>query len=174
MYSICSTRVCIPSFKASFLFFWVFIWLCFLSRIYWSSLDHDLIAPWPPSPLFASPVTPLLQGISLWNVSFKLTLTDRNMQVRFCLKVVFECWDWIFLGITISFQKSNIDWPHQPPTEMLPILVKNWIIEDPFHGSKLIATCNSYWVSLRIWIFLPFYRVIFCRFFCSIKDVCNM
>ena len=42
------------------------------------------------------------------------------MQVRFCLKVVLESWDWIFLGITTSFQKSKIDWPQQPPTEKLP------------------------------------------------------
>jgi len=39
----------------------------------------------------------------------------------------------IFLGITISFQKSDIDWHHQPPKEMLQILVKNWIFDDPFH-----------------------------------------
>ena len=47
-----------------------------------------------------------VQGISLWNVSFKLTLTDINMLFWFCLKVDLECWDWIFLGITTSFQKS--------------------------------------------------------------------
>ena len=60
------------------------------------------------------------------------------MQVRFCLKVDLECWDWIFLGIRTSFQKSNTDWPHQPPTEMLPILVKNWIFDDPFHKKGLV------------------------------------
>ena len=80
----------------------------------------------------------MLQGVSHWNVSFKLTLTDRNMQVRFYLKVDLECWNWIFLGITISFQKSNTDWPHQPPTDMLPILVKNWIFDDPFHKKGLV------------------------------------
>jgi hypothetical protein len=34
-----------------------------------------------------------LQGVSHWNVSFELSLTDKNMQVRFCLNVVLECWD---------------------------------------------------------------------------------
>ena len=33
-----------------------------------------------------------IQGVSYWYISFKLTLTDRNMQVRFCSKVVLECW----------------------------------------------------------------------------------
>ena len=79
-----------------------------------------------------------LQGISLWNVSFKLTLRDRNIQVIFCLKVVLESWDWIFFGITTSFHKSNIDWPHQPPTEMLPILVKICIFDGPFHKKGLL------------------------------------
>ena len=74
-----------------------------------------------------------IQGISLWNVSFKLTLADRNIQVIFCLKVVLKSWDWIFLGTTTSFQKTNIDWPHQPPTETLSILVKNWVFDDSFH-----------------------------------------
>ena len=32
-----------------------------------------------------------------------------------------------------SFQKSNIGWPQQPPTEIVLISVKNWIFDDPFH-----------------------------------------
>ena len=31
-----------------------------------------------------------------------------------------------------SFQKSNIGWPQQPPTEIVLISVKNWIFDDPF------------------------------------------
>ena len=50
---------------------------------------------------------------------FELTLADRNMQVRFSLKVVLEFCDLIFFGITTSFQKSNIGWPQQPPTEKM-------------------------------------------------------
>ena len=61
-----------------------------------------------------------IQGVSYWSVPFKLTLADRNMEIKFCLEVVLEFWDWIFLGMTTSFQKSNIDWPQQPPTEKLP------------------------------------------------------
>ena len=60
------------------------------------------------------------------------------MQVIFCLKVVLESRDWIFLGITTSFHKSNIDWPHQPLTEMLPILVEIWIFDDPVHKKGLV------------------------------------
>ena len=36
--------VCIPKFKANFLFYWHLYGLDFLSRIYWSLLDHDLMA----------------------------------------------------------------------------------------------------------------------------------
>jgi hypothetical protein len=28
--------------------------------------------------------------------------------------------------------------PHQPPTETLPILVKNWIFDDPSHKKGLV------------------------------------
>ena len=55
-------------------------------------------------------------------------MADRNIQVIFNLRVVLESWDWIFLGIKTSFQKSNIDWPHQPLTEKLPVLVNNWVL----------------------------------------------
>ena len=32
-----------------------------------------------------------------------------------------------------SFQRNNIGWPQQPPTEIVLISVKNWIFDDPFH-----------------------------------------
>ena len=39
----------------------------------------------------------------------------------------------MFLGIsTTSFQKDNLGWPHQRPTEKVPILMKNLIFDDPF------------------------------------------
>ena len=62
-------------------------------------------------------VSALLQGISYWNVKSNLGLTDRNILVRFCLKIC--AWSWgldIWVSST-NFQKSNIDWPKQPPTE---------------------------------------------------------
>ena len=60
-----------------------------------------------------------IQGVSHWNVSFKLTLTDRNMQVRFCLKVTVYSWGLeIWVSLT-SFQKINLGWPQQPPPENL-------------------------------------------------------
>ena len=40
------------------------------------------------------------------------------------------------LGIWVSstsFQKSNIGWPQQPPTEKLLISVKIWIFDDTFY-----------------------------------------
>ena len=59
----------------------------------------------------------MLQGISHWTGLYKLALTDRNMQVKSCLKVVLESWDDKFLISILGFQKSNIGWPQQPLTE---------------------------------------------------------
>ena len=56
----------------------------------------------------------LLQGISHCNVSFKMALTDRNMQVTFCLKVSVNSWGLEIWVSSISFQKIDIGWPQQP------------------------------------------------------------
>ena len=41
---------------------------------------------------------------------------------------------------SISFQKSDISWPQQPPTEIVLISVKNWIFDGPFpkKGPELV------------------------------------
>ena len=62
----------------------------------------------------------VLQGISHWNWFYELTLTDRNMQARFYLKVVLKSWGLDIWVSSTSFQKSNIGWPQQPPTEIGP------------------------------------------------------
>ena len=54
----------------------------------------------------------LLQGISHWTGLYELALTDRNMQVKSCLNIALEFWDWEFLVYILGFQKSNISWPH--------------------------------------------------------------
>ena len=41
--------------------------------------------------------TRYIQGISHWTGLYELALTDRNMQVKSCLKVVLESWDCKFL-----------------------------------------------------------------------------
>ena len=47
-----------------------------------------------------------VQGISLWTGLYELALTDRNMQVKSCLKMVLEVWDWGFLKCTyLVFKK---------------------------------------------------------------------
>ena len=52
-----------------------------------------------------------------------------------------------------SFQKSNIAWPQQPPTEKVQISVKNWIFDDLFHKKGLVLVI---WVlgiiQLSIWV----------------------
>ena len=62
----------------------------------------------------------VIQGVSLRNGLYELALTDKDMQVRFGLKMILECWDREFLGTTTIFKKSNISWPQQPPTERVP------------------------------------------------------
>ena len=47
-----------------------------------------------------------LQGISHWNVSFKLTLTDRNRQARICWKVILTSWDYEIWVSSTSFLKK--------------------------------------------------------------------
>ena len=71
---------------------------------------------------------PFLQGISYWNVFYDLTLTDKNMQARICLKVVLKSWDLDIWVSSTSFQKNNISWPQQPPTEK--VLKFNMIFHD--------------------------------------------
>ena len=70
--------------------------------------------------LILDQITWMIQGISYWNIFYELTMTDRNTWARFYLKVVLK-----FQGLDIwvsstSFQKSNIGWPQQPPTEIGP------------------------------------------------------
>ena len=79
-----------------------------------------------------------IQGISYWNVKSNLGLTDRNMLIGLCLKLSVWSWGLDIWVLSTNFQKSNIDWPHQPPTEMLTILVKNCIFDGPFHKKGLV------------------------------------
>ena len=58
----------------------------------------------------------MLQCISYWNLFYELTLTDRNMQTRFYFKVVLKSQGSDIWVSSTSFQKSNIGWPQQPPT----------------------------------------------------------
>ena len=58
-----------------------------------------------------------LQGISNWNGTYELALTDKNIQVKIGLNMDLECWDREFLDTTTIFQKHLISWPQQPPTE---------------------------------------------------------
>ena len=58
------------------------------------------------------------------------------MQARICLKVVLKSWDLDIWVSSTSFQKNNIGWPQQPPTEKVQISVKIWIFDDPFHKKR--------------------------------------
>ena len=61
-----------------------------------ASVITDLFATWACSFCLsgypASVIWMLLQGVSHWNVSFRMALTDRNIQVSFCLKVSAYSW----------------------------------------------------------------------------------
>ena len=72
-------------------------------------------------------------NIPLYDRFYELAQTDRNSQVKSCLKVVLESWDDKFLIYILGFQKSNIGCPQQPLTEKVLKSVKNWIFDDPFH-----------------------------------------
>ena len=61
----------------------------------------------------------LTYRVSHWNGTYELALTDKDIQVGFGLKMVLESWVREFLVTTTIFQKSNIGWPQQPPTERI-------------------------------------------------------
>ena len=46
------------------------------------------------------------------------------MQVKFGLKMVLVFSDREFLGTTTIFQKNNINWPQEPPTERVSYISK--------------------------------------------------
>ena len=73
-----------------------------------------------------------LQGISYWNVKSNLGLTDRNILLALCLKLSVWSWGLDILVLSTNFQKSNIDWPLQPPIEKVLKFSKN------FHDSVKI------------------------------------
>ena len=73
-----------------------------------------------------------IQGISYWNVKSNLGLTDRNMLIGLCLKVSVWSWGLDIWVLSTNFQKSNIDWPQQPPIEKVLKFSKN------FHDSVKI------------------------------------
>ena len=74
----------------------------------------------------------IIQGISYWNVKSNLGLTDRNMLIGLCLKVSVWSWGLDIWVLSTNFQKSNIDWPQQPPIEKVLKFSKN------FHDSVKI------------------------------------
>jgi hypothetical protein len=77
-----------------------------------------------------------IQGVSHWNDSFKLT--DRNMQVRFCLKVFVYFWGLEIWVSSTSFQKINIGWPPislQQKGYRISVIL---IFDDPFHKKWLL------------------------------------
>ena len=86
-----------------------------------------------------------IQGPSWQSGYFKLTLTDRNMQVRFCLKVSVYSWGWEIWVSSTSFQKSNIGWPQQPLTE------KELKFKMGFHDSVK----KIFFQNIKIKLFLP-------------------
>ena len=73
-----------------------------------------------------------IQGISYWNVKSNLGLTDRNMLIGLCLKLSVWSWGLDIWVLSTNFQKSNIDWPQQPPIEKVLKFSKN------FHDSVKI------------------------------------
>ena len=85
------------------------------------------------SPVFALvSIVLYLQGISYWNVKSNLGLTDRNILLALCLKLSVWSWGLDIWVLSTNFQKSNIDWPQQPPIEKVLKFSKN------FHDSVKI------------------------------------
>ena len=89
----------------------------------------------------------LLQVVPHWNVLYKLALTDKNMQVRFCLKVALEFWDCIFLGNAASFCG-----PIGGISQKLVVTPKIYIISE-FQNhleQNLACVLLSVWANLKV------------------------
>ena len=48
-----------------------------------------------------------IQEVSYWNLLFELTLTDRNIRARICLKVIVKFWDWEIWVSSTSLKKGT-------------------------------------------------------------------
>ena len=58
-----------------------------------------------------------LQGVSHWNVWNKLAMTDIRIDNFMVVMRSINAWGYDILIFVTSFQKINIGWPYQPPTE---------------------------------------------------------
>ena len=68
-----------------------------------------LMTDFPLFDFFNSSISLKVQGISYWNVFYELTRTDKNMQVRICLKVILTFWDYgIWVSSTSFLKKFHI------------------------------------------------------------------
>ena len=97
----------------------------------------------------------IIQGVSHWNVSFEMSLTDRSMQVKLCLKVVLECWDWIFLGLTTSFCEMltigpNVNHPQFHLVFAQFHLIFAWFL---FDSEPVYTTVNDSWLHYSDMLF---------------------
>ena len=48
------------------------------------------------------------------------------------------------LIIRTNFQKSDLDWPQQPPTGKVLKSVKNWIFDGPFHKNGPVCSVGHF------------------------------
>ena len=127
-----------------------------------------------------------IQGVSYWSEPYKLNLADRNIQARFCLKVVLEFWHYIFSGIITSFDKSKIGWPQQPSTKRV------WDISEKLRTSESSRFLNSAlswcfekniflvesWLEISYWNLAPFLseavEASWCKVFWKLVDETQM
>ena len=80
------------------------------------------------------------------NFFFNLALREKNIQVKLYLKVVLKSWDVDTLITRTNFQKRNLGWPQQPPTEKwyFMISLKKWFLK---HQNKAkFKNFYDFWV----------------------------
>ena len=75
----------------------------------------------------------VVQGVSHWNEQSNLALTGIKIDNFIDIMCSTNAWGYDILTFVTIFQKSNIGWPQQPPTERVSdISKKNWIFDDSF------------------------------------------
>ena len=58
---------------------------------------------------------------------------------------------WEIWVSSTSFQKSNIGWPQQPPTERVSDISENWSFDDLFHKKGLMLIIRVLGVIQQSW-----------------------
>ena len=115
-----------------------------------------------------------VQGVSEWTDKSKWSLTDKDMQVIFCFKVVLISWDRGILEITTNFYEILIERPLLDPMQVtfsFDLVLLNFAIILVYFSfaCKLIWLYNYYEWQFARWYQHQFYFLKWSLIFVTLK-----